>query len=1553
MNLTQKKISEYKAKLPKAKEKFIAMLLLLILSASMLTTVSFAWLSLSTNPEISNISTAIAANGNLEIALASGIRVPGSTQLGDGDLALTDKNITWGNLVNLADPSYGLSNMVLRPALLNKGQLATNPLRAAVYTADGRFDSLSTDFGYAKWHTYTDGREGGIFELTDEYGLRAITSTKYEVDLSGFNFKQDLMYKDMVNANNEAKTAYMAIVQNKSYMNSLAVLMGSYMTARMNSDDASLSNPTIESEDIQNLMLIFRDFSAALEKERQYMLVTANYQIFLQQPYIEGVNSATITVDEMMSKVSEQTKNGTNTFTAAGVQISIFGLGSNKRDKRIIDEGYEKLLTLSTQGDLKWVDSGLNNIVNSLITVGLCTIEGTPINNIGASAAMNYLNKTNNAEINDGVLYNFEGRTGAAMDVKGLSIEAKVKRYGITVPGTVKANITTSADHVENGFVKDTDHTDALLATARENPELGGAPSRMADETYGFVIDFWVRTNAMGSFLTLEGNVLTETHYEDAKGKDPEGNEVQLYTVSESTGESVGGIEIPLIRDVYMKTAEMNATFDASGNLTELLEPEAGVTGTHIVEYWFYYENHNDYPHFRLKAADGTVVGWYTPVYSNGVLSFTKETAVKDPVFKINEYEVVIGYEGENRVWDEGDGSFISINSTTQGSGSCYVFYADTPEDQDRGLKLLGSLKIAFVDKNGTLLAEAYLDAERFYSDSGKIIVPLVLASDSISLGTDASGKEKYAITQLTQNEATLISAIVYLDGQQLTNQDVLATSDIEGQFNIQFGSSAPLEPVSNDQLEEKELVVSASVDKNTFNYDTDSNLTVKVTANIDGIEPSRVEAFFVRTITSTQGVPLDVFSFAKQGDGTWIANYTFSGPGDYVLRSIRIDGVEYDLAVDSRPTVAIAGFGIQSVSWDVGGSYHRFLSSAGAVSTGVTVKFNAGAARQPSSVVGLFHSASGQTASVNFGYNATSTAWRGNISFAASGEYVLDMLLIDGEYFSIDASQRKTAEVIVGIRAAITTSSPNKFVYGLGADNDVSTGDVINGAQTGMYDNEWNLKMRLQLVDNSGKPLEALSGVHLSYGRKSYVSTVVGMSADMRWNGTGGYYEGQMESKPGTFEFIEVTIQTDNGTNTITSYTTAPVFSIDSPYPPSIAFETGQTTTSKQYKPNADDPGVLSVPLKETNSDTIVTAVVQKQDAAGNWVEYKEIKVTGAEGINGGDGANYNVWQFKITENGTYRITSLKFNNVYVDGRQIGEDDEPYVIELNSSDQEKLHDSTTANILISIDATVTPTVNLGGTSIDNATALFLSEQTLSGIELRLNGDNKPLLGATNVILTYEYQYDPQNYGGYSYKKEDVVAVYNGTLSIAMEDLDNDGVYTMTGASNLTYAGTYKLVGISFTSEYKQDGSISLQSASTIAVYSKRPTVNITDVSSNSGSSGTNTFDATSATVYFNTGTASTGGCRPTEYTTYTAPTVSLTLGDIGGGSSASLTIGDVSYTWNGNGTSTKSIGRVNGSGQSQSKVTAGTDSAEQLIVESNGISFTVTIPTITINNPA
>ena len=180
-----KKANENKKSLPYLKRRLMAALAMLMVALILTVTTTYAWLVLSTAPEVTGLSTNIGANGSLEIALLntdtrndmSSIRtaVVGESLANNRISA----NEAWGNLIDLSDSSYGLDNLVLLPARLNatakeNGGYVINGglLSAPTYGYDGRVISVSEDTITA---IYKKNRNGFFKNSAlQDYGVRAI-----------------------------------------------------------------------------------------------------------------------------------------------------------------------------------------------------------------------------------------------------------------------------------------------------------------------------------------------------------------------------------------------------------------------------------------------------------------------------------------------------------------------------------------------------------------------------------------------------------------------------------------------------------------------------------------------------------------------------------------------------------------------------------------------------------------------------------------------------------------------------------------------------------------------------------------------------------------------------------------------------------------------------------------------------------------------------------------------------------------------------------------------------------------------------------------------------------------------------------------------------------------------------------------------------------------------------------------------------------------------------------------------------------------------------------
>lgn len=149
------------------KAKLMSAVALLLVSAILLSTSTYAWFVLSTAPEVSEMKTTAGANGALEIALQSTGNLS-DIQHGVGDSSvntgssLKASNNTWGNVVDLSGNTYGLDRIALSPARLQlkNGNVMGEALGVPQFGEDGRITEIVSDADHVAQFFYT----GSIFE---------------------------------------------------------------------------------------------------------------------------------------------------------------------------------------------------------------------------------------------------------------------------------------------------------------------------------------------------------------------------------------------------------------------------------------------------------------------------------------------------------------------------------------------------------------------------------------------------------------------------------------------------------------------------------------------------------------------------------------------------------------------------------------------------------------------------------------------------------------------------------------------------------------------------------------------------------------------------------------------------------------------------------------------------------------------------------------------------------------------------------------------------------------------------------------------------------------------------------------------------------------------------------------------------------------------------------------------------------------------------------------------------------------------------------------------
>ncbi len=1298
MRETERRIQLYRARLPKIREKIIATLLIFAVSAAAMAVATFSWVTLSMAPQVQGASTSVVANGNLEIALATNSTAPDASKIGDGALDLAQRNLTWGNLINLSDLSYGLNNIVLRPAGLSTDseKLLYSPLYAVKYGDDGRvmdasLGSSSEDqnwgFGYTLWN-------GEAFlkpESDDTRGVRAIASVKYTAYPTDSSERDKEATRLRYIADTHLNNSRAGLENLSSSFGSISGLMGAYMcTILEDNPDRLCSGDDIRSlhalmeklhddvmleafEALKTMFEIYQlDTVSRIEKHNEDPAKTpiTTYTPHEFTSVDDFLNNATAELAAMNAarnilKQSDPAV-GQIVFTTV-TEMSTSSLEQYISDMRMLegflddfekDGGY-----LARAETIKW--SEIDTMINALVHIDSCKLNGKLVSyyasNLSEAVSLVMSGDTHEAVIYQGLVKRVDQwlHSGTALRANNVTISIPKKTIGEAVknkndssltsawngasfllpdPVTIKANISTSSVTDYPTSIMDTDYSNVKA--------VAGSPIRATDyvmqDTYGLALDFWVRTNGKGSYLILEGEPETEPRdvYKEVTWIDEDNNpvteNVQISLTTITTTTTYPEVEGQEKKEPEKKTEVNVEVYQRPGDAAS----------------WYYLKDHT-------KVSTGSV-NHYTDE-TNTVIEKTVTVSMSDP--EPSKEDVVIGYSGTNRIWGaEGDedGKYLTDYSTTQGSGSCYTFYASSPDEVGRILTLLSAMKIAFVNgQTGELLATASLATELKYEDVGKVIVPIMLDDDERT-NTTVGDQTLLTITSLTANEPMLISALIYLDGTKVFNDMVLADSDISASLNIQFGAYTAPDAMKDDQLSMQELIASAKVGKgedgellDKIEFDKDeTDLSIRVALAIEGNSvdsDSKVQASFIRKINSTQGTRQETMEFrataANESGSEWIVEHEFTAPGEYLLREITVDGIEYDL--QATVSVLVPGVGVSRViSLDGIGSSYTHMTSDNYVSESfqITITDSSNASHE---VKGIFTNTS--NASMVTEYTAKGNGvYEANIVFSSSDTYTMQYVSIDGDYYEVTPYTR---EVYVGLRTEIYISTDSTEFK---PEEDLQ--EYVNGInfEYKFANKEHTFDVSAVILDNKNNVVPGLVGVILQYTN--------GLDTDLTWNPTTRRYAGGqfLVTAVKKYEFEQMTVTVAGGTEIIDMAIKAPMITVVPTQPVEYLGVDGGINTHIQSLHADAKTGTISLSFKNASSSDVFGKFSRRTTVNGT-PEYYILKATYSDGgatrsgdiatYADGDAENTNIYTFTLPHvEGYWKLEGVKMDNVLKD---------------------------------------------------------------------------------------------------------------------------------------------------------------------------------------------------------------------------------------------------------------------------------------------------------------
>ena len=605
MTKTEKNREEKKRKvvMPAGiRNKMVAAVSMLLVASIMMVSSTYAWFTLSTAPEVTGITTNVGANGNLEMMLLNKASFDSTeenlgVESGVNDsmavVDVTEANLKWGNLVDLASQSYGLQSIVMNPARLNiKGdttngyKLDSTLLKAPTYTSDGRVLDVDKDTltsGYS-----TDGTWKWDESVENAYGVRVIGTT------SGVT--------ERLTAYRAAISARAAAIESAKNNARQSLLVNGQALANIVVKAALEENPTFEKADLETLQKLVAQLKTANDAAGEAIVQTVlAYNLSDKNTDTKFTDADVAKLKEAFNNATAGTlptsftyaaaENGTGTIAQPdGTDTAVAKWLNNNTN---IASAAQELKTLIDQGKASYSYTEITAVVNMLINKENATVGG--VKNPGKDQAQDIIN---NMTANNMVLVvEMESGSGIYADIAGLVGDYTAAGLKVHVKyNALEMDVTTN---MSTKVV-----TDANKDTLPMIPKLnvGSAPAATLDASvkplltdhYGYALDFGFRTNAAASELQLQTDAIQRVYNDVAdpgeSDKTQGGGSYMEFRTSNTTNFSVAElralmsalrvvfVEPVKTEDAGMTTLTYNVLGVAAADITGTTDNSTGIT---------------------------------------------------------------------------------------------------------------------------------------------------------------------------------------------------------------------------------------------------------------------------------------------------------------------------------------------------------------------------------------------------------------------------------------------------------------------------------------------------------------------------------------------------------------------------------------------------------------------------------------------------------------------------------------------------------------------------------------------------------------------------------------------------------------------------------------------------------------------------------------------------------------------------------------------------------------------------------------------------------------
>lgn len=738
------------------KAKLMAATSLLLVSAILLSLTTYAWFILSTAPEVTEMQTTAGANGSLEIALQSGETVSDiKNRVGDSSAvgSLKEANSTWGNVVDLSGNIYGLQGLSLLPARLNMNANGTvsksSPLKMPLFGQDGRISELanlnSMRYDDTK-EAYVDGQDKhGVLVYADDDSITNGTKDETRLDRQGLidttreqivKLRADLR-ADLVDTMDNNQQGISKILYNT--VNLKEVVVG-----------ANPNGSWYSQEDYKTILTLLASFSSVQEKAarsvRHALLAcaaadTTNYPVDTKTGVSEELSALYAKYLTLPMKSDDMTNETVHSIAVAN------------RDK-LTGENPAQASLIGAYGSVMQAAEAADEVQTRISSAREKLLSPT----IAQQAAKPSLTEDEKKEFSRGIstsileLFSVKAATENSVYITNEQDPAKLPH---TLANEINASIGSK---YYNGASEEENATDLQTRFYM----LGGS-------------------GLFSAMATLAGD------YESKLIK----------------GDFSDGFE------TIIATTQIRSTVSAP--------PAENAPVSHDHTFGFSPENNTGclqsvYAATSSLTAKGSVIYVITSVSRVNAYGYAVDLA-----FRSSEIgNLLLQQDAKDRVTGDAPANTpegrLPSTSTTQGNGSTVEFLLrrsgqEYMEGSDsakvRAKNLLQCLRVAFLKDAGewTVLGVAAVDAKSINlseADNGQTVkatAKLTLYSTVVVDGvlTLKDAKTDQSITQLGVNTPTPITALVYLDGDEV--QNAFLTPDqpfsLSGSINLQFATDA------------------------------------------------------------------------------------------------------------------------------------------------------------------------------------------------------------------------------------------------------------------------------------------------------------------------------------------------------------------------------------------------------------------------------------------------------------------------------------------------------------------------------------------------------------------------------------------------------------------------------------------------------------------------------------------------------------------------------------------------------------------------------------------